>query len=71
MYKRQAGAFVVAAHHVGDGGVLGLLVDGLEQRLEALPLLGGNGHHRRAEEARKGRAVRLEDVYKRQRWASQ
>ena len=60
LLQRAAGAFVVAAHHVGDGGVFGLMVDGLEQRLEALPLLGGNGHHRRAEEARKGRAVRLD-----------
>ena len=60
LLQRAAGAFVVAAHHVGDGGVFGLLVDGLEKRLEALPLLGGNGHHRRAEEARKGRAVRLD-----------
>ena len=60
LLQRAAGAFVVAAHHVGDDGMLGLLVNGLEQRLEALPLLGGNGHHRRAEEARKGRAVRLD-----------
>ena len=57
LLQRAAGAFVVAAHHVGDDGVFGLMVDGLEKRLEALSLLGGNGHHRRAEEARKGRAV--------------
>ena len=60
LLQRLAGAFIVAAHHIGDGGMLGLLVDGLEQRLEALPLLGGNGHHRRAQQPRKGRAVRVD-----------
>ena len=56
LLQRLAGAFIVAAHHIGDGGVLGLLVDGLEQRLEALPLLGGNGHHPARRGAAKGPA---------------
>ena len=57
LLQRAAGAFVVAAHHVGDDGAFGLMVDGLKKRLEALSLLGGNGHHRRAEQPRKGLAV--------------
>ena len=36
LLQRAAGAFVVAAHHVGDDGVFGLMVDGLEKRLEAI-----------------------------------
>ena len=55
--QRVPGGGFVMAGGIGDLRMVRLLMDGAEHLVEALPALGGDGHHRRTQLLGQARAV--------------